>query len=168
LALAQRAVGAKTESQRQKAAVALSDAGPEAVVHLRRLLHESRDASVRAVCAQGLANLYDYDSVDLLIEALQDDSPGDRGKLVRMRAAAALSRLWLRDLHFPAAAPPAERRQAVDRIRKMWRDMTNPSVIENLKKSDSYQGPWAELAGRKVPGKGTASPLPTKTEAGKD
>jgi hypothetical protein len=50
----------------------------------------------------------------------------------------------------------------------MWQDMNSPAVVEQWKKSDNGQGPWAEAVGRKTPGKGTASPLPAKTEAGKD
>ncbi len=140
-ALARLAVEAKTPIERQKAAVTLADAGPEALDHLRRLSHESRDPMVRATCAQALANHGDYQSMDLLIELLQDDSPGNEGKLVRMRAAAALSQFLRQDLHFPAGGPPEERRQAVARIRKLWQDMSNPAMVEKMKKHDNSPGP---------------------------
>ena len=51
-ALARLAVEAKTPIERQKAAVTLADAGSEALDHLRRLSHESRDPMVRATCAK--------------------------------------------------------------------------------------------------------------------
>ena len=111
-ALAQRALTAGSTAERQQAAVDLASAGQPAIEHLRRVLGASDDADVRAACVQGLGDLRDYESAELLIDAL-----GDENALVRALAAQALGRLLRRDLRFPADGPTAGRAKAQAAVR---------------------------------------------------
>lgn len=126
-ALARRALTAESEAERQQAAVDLASAGEAAVEHLRRVFHESDDVDVRAACVQGLGDLRDYESVELLVDALGDKSPA-----VRARAAQALGRLLRRDLRFPVASADAERIKAQAAVRDTCQQLRAAGLFEHL------------------------------------
>jgi len=75
----------------------------------------SDDPAMRSAGVQALANRKGPEVVSLLLEAMDDPA-----RVVRMRAAEALSRLTgrpLKDYDPRDGVPPAQRRQAIERIR---------------------------------------------------
>ena len=127
-ALAERALSAESAAERQQAAVDLASAGQPAVEHLRRVLGASDDGDVRAACVQGLGDLRDYDSIDVLVEAL-----GDGTSTVRARAAQALGhQLLRRDLRFPVDGPAAARAKAQAAVRETCGQLRAAGLLEQL------------------------------------
>jgi hypothetical protein len=126
--LAERALAAPTEDERQRATVDLAGMGSAGLADLRRLLQQSKDPAVRASSAQALGDLRDYESIDLLMQFLDDETP-----LVRARAQTALSHLLRRDLHFPVEGSASERSQAAAGVRKTWEQIRMLSLLEPIK-----------------------------------
>jgi hypothetical protein len=126
--LAERALWDETEEEREKAAVELAGTGDAGIAELRRVLRESHDWAVRASCVQALGDLHDYESMDLLIQAL-----GDETTLVRARAEQAISRLLRRDLRFPVQGPAPERARALAAIRERWDYICAHALLEHIK-----------------------------------
>lgn len=116
-ALAEKAISA-SQSEATSAAQDLDRmalAGQVDVGSIRRIAHEARDDSVRAMAFSRLASLWDYEAMPLLLETLDADSPA-----LRRSAAKALAKLLGRDHHFPVNGTPKERGDARDRIVKDW------------------------------------------------
>ncbi len=102
-------------SEQEKAVIELMDLGKPALTHLQRLLAESKSDRVRAATIQGLATQRDYDSMPMLLDAMNDPS-----LVVRVRAGAAVQRLLGVKVRYSANAPPKEREKAVKILRKEW------------------------------------------------
>ena len=113
--LAEAALIAPTAAERERAAVQLTQLGRPAHEHLVRLLGESAEPEVRAACIRGLAEQWHYDSVPVLLDALEDES-----SLVRGQAGAAVEHLLRVDYNYRADAPPEQRREVVRRLRAWW------------------------------------------------
>jgi len=127
--LARQALEAATAEEQEQAAVRLAALPQsEARSHLRDVLRQSKVAGVRAACLQGLGASHDYQSMDLLLEALEDESP-----LVRGRAGVAVTRMIGRDYHFRANGSEESRAKAVKGIRTCWEEMKKSKLLESFK-----------------------------------
>lgn len=126
--LAEVALHGESAERQETAAVNLSDIGPPAREQLRRVLRESREDRVRAACIQALGDLYDYDEMELLLKALEDDSAW-----VRTRANGAVSRLLGRDHGFLPQAAPKDRSDAIARMRRDWSTMRESELLRKFK-----------------------------------
>lgn len=146
--LARRALEAPTAGEQEVAAVRLAQLagdnqveGPvrkEAGEHLRRVLANSQSPPVRAACLVGLASQWDYDSMPVFLEALEDSSP-----LVRGSAETAVRRMLSVDLnHFNYRHddPPEKRQQAVKLIAEYWEQMRDSPLLRSSKKRLQEQG----------------------------
>jgi hypothetical protein len=83
---------------------------------------ESKRANVRATALQGLASIWDYDSMPLMLDALDDES-------VEVRAAAGQAVAVLLSLdpaQFDAVAAPEDRQTAVKGLRDKWQEFQKP------------------------------------------
>ena len=118
--LARQALDTKSEQKvQERAAAQLAKAPrPAECKQLNRVLRQSKAPAVRAACIRGLGVARDYESMDTLLDALEDESP-----LVRGRAGVAITRLLGRDYHFRAQDPPAKRAEAIKNIRNYWNEM---------------------------------------------
>jgi len=117
--LARLALEAETVEQREQAASQLAGVdGAEVLEHLRRVATESQDAGVRAVCILEIGDRRDYESMDLLLAALDDESP-----LVRARAATAAGQIIGREYRYEFNAPAPQRKRTVDDIKACWEQM---------------------------------------------
>lgn len=117
--LAEQALIASTAEAREKAALDLARYGPGSEPHMRRVLAESQQPSVKAAVIQGLASLGDWESMPQLIDVLDDPDAQVQG-----RAEAAVTTLLGKDFFFRPAGEPLDREGAVraaraeyDRIR---------------------------------------------------
>jgi hypothetical protein len=134
--LARLALEAETAEQREEAAIQLADAeGLEGLEHLRRVAKQSGDANVRAVCIFEIGDRRDYESMDLLLDALEDESA-----LVRARAAKAVGRIIGREYHYKHNAPASERASTIKAIRACWEEMKNsPAMMNKVKEMREKQ-----------------------------
>ncbi|MCA9270490.1 MAG: HEAT repeat domain-containing protein [Planctomycetales bacterium] len=127
-ALEQDALHASSVDDRELAAAELSDWGEAAQDHMRRVLAQADSPSVRSLMIQGLGNVYDYESMDVFLAALDDES-----ELVRGRAAAAVRKMLGRALAFDPSAEPAEREKAAELMRKEWKGLKGTPLLEDFK-----------------------------------
>jgi len=126
--LERTALEGATSAEKERAAVELAGRGAEAGEHLRRVLQKSKLPQVRAAAIQGLGAQHDYESVEALLDALEDESP-----LVRGRAGIAMKTLLGVDFRFRAAASPEERAVKVQLIRKAWDEMRESGRLDDFK-----------------------------------
>ncbi len=114
-ALSRLTVEERRPRVRREAVVLLShrhDAGLAPV--FRDRLVSDPAPSVRAAAATAIQRLGDWDGLDLLIRAAEtDESP-----LVRDQAVGAIERMGSVRFGYSASAPEAERRDAIERIRR--------------------------------------------------
>ena len=145
--LAQKALEAASDEEQELAAVELAQLASdneqkpqlreEAREHLRRVLAESQSAAVRLACIRGLASEWDYQSMPVLLDALDDESD-----LIRGDAAMAVERMMSVDLQgfgYQYNDPPAKREAASKRLRAHW---------EEWRKSENYKS-WQERLKKK-------------------
>ncbi len=115
-------------SQRVEAASTLASRKHAARPLLRELLKESSDPAVVAVAIQGLAEIWDYQSMPEMIAALDHED-----LFVRGRAIGAVQRIIGVELEYLANDAPAERRSKTSYIAKVWQQRRqNRQVIERL------------------------------------
>ncbi len=126
--LAQTALEADSADERETAVAQLSGLGRESTEHLQRVMIKSNSPAVRATAIQGLARQWDYDSMDAIIDALDDDNP-----LIRGRAGRAAERMLGLRFDFRYDAPVEERKVKIKLIRAAWRKMKTSEVFENWK-----------------------------------
>jgi hypothetical protein len=126
--LADMALNSELPDQRQHAAVMLADSGPAGVPHIREVFRRSEASDVKVACIEGIAQNWDYDSMDLLLDALDDPSP-----VVRGRAASAVMRMVGRNRRFRAEGPEAERKMLAQYMREDWEAMRRHPRLEDLK-----------------------------------
>jgi hypothetical protein len=123
--LARQALEAATPAEQEVAAVRLAELGTDAKDHLRQVLTESQSAAVRAACIRGLAAQWDYDTMPMLLDALEDPSP-----LVRGRAGVAVQRLLGADFGFRCDDPPEKRGMVVKRLRQEWERVKDTPAMQ--------------------------------------
>jgi hypothetical protein len=126
--LAQTALEADSANEREMAVAQLSGLGRESTEHLQRVLAKGNSPSVRATAIQGLAKQWDYDSMDPIIDALNDDDP-----LVRGRAGRAVERMLGMQFGLRHDAPVEERKAKIKLVRTAWKQMKTSEVFENWK-----------------------------------
>jgi len=127
--LANAALAKTTPTDQATAAVRLGTYGePAAKVELRRVLRETALPDVRAACIEGLGKLWDYESMDLLLDAVEFGSPKVRG-----RAAVVITRMTGCDRRYRAEAPAAERQRLVRFMREDWEEIRNSPYFDDLK-----------------------------------
>lgn len=129
--LAGLALNAPSETERTAAAIKLADYGEEALAGLRRVAHESTEPAVTAVSVEGLAKLWDYDSMDLFLEMAEKGPPHTRG-----RAAQTVMRMTGRHRPYSASAPAADRQLLVKHMRADWEEIkaASPEDRDELKR----------------------------------
>lgn len=133
--LQQRALSAATPQEQQAAAAQLCDWGAAALPQMRNVLSASKVPEVKSLMVQSLGNQYDYESMDLLLTALDDESVD-----VRQRSALAVRKMLGRSVQYDASAPTAERAAAVAWMRKEWDQLKQSPLLaefkERLKRGD--------------------------------
>lgn len=126
--LAEQAVSANDSQQRNAAAAQLAViADRNELPRIREVYQQSSDPAVRATLVQSMGRLYDYTSMDSLLQAMDDPSP-----LVRARANAAVVRMIGLDGHFDANGPIADRRRIIGFYRVQWEAMRNSGGIRQF------------------------------------
>jgi HEAT repeat protein len=130
--LAQQALSEPTVEEKTRAALRLGECGYEARDQLRQVLQQSDTPEVRAACIQGLGAIKDYDSVDLLMDALEDES-----LIVRGRAGSVLTKMisgagetW----SFKASAPEGERKKAIEILRDHWEQLRDSPLLNQYRR----------------------------------
>ena len=126
--LARTALQADSAAEREMAVARLSEFGEGATKHLKRVLAEGNSPAVRAIAIQGLARQWDYDSMDTVIDALDDDDP-----LVRGRAGRAVEKMLGMRFDLRYDAPVEEREVKIKLVRAAWQEMKTSEVFENWK-----------------------------------
>jgi hypothetical protein len=127
--LAHLATEASTPEEQEQAAVELASRGKPAVEFLRDVLAKSQSPEVRVACIDGLGTNWDYDSMDSILDAMEDSSP-----LVRGRAGAVACRMIGRERPFHASDSEEKRQQIVEFMRADWKAMREAGTLEKLKK----------------------------------
>jgi hypothetical protein len=118
--LAQQALNGATVDEKIRASLRLADCGYKAQEQLRQVFRESDIPEVRAACIRGMGAIYDYDSMDMLLEALEDKS-----LVVRGSAGVVVSKMVMgHDVRFTfsAAAPEEDRKKAIKSLHESWED----------------------------------------------
>jgi HEAT repeat protein len=123
--LEQRALTAPTEAERTAAASELAGMGRPAREHLRRTYQQSDSPKVRSASVLGLGAQRDYDSIDLLFQAAQDESPE-----VRRHAGVAIQKMLGVDMGFRANDPPEKRAAILKGMRKAYEEMKSSGMLD--------------------------------------
>lgn len=111
------------------------------VDELRRMLREGETDEIRALGAGGLGEHRDAQSVPLLLDAMEDES-----QMVRGQAGVAVTKILGADFYFDPADPPEERKEIVDKYRRLW---------EVWKKKNDYTSGAVSPESPSVEGAGT-------------
>ena len=119
--------GASSE-ERELAAAELTEYREDAKQFMRDVLAQSIDENVKAKCINGLANIYDYESIDIMLEGLESDSPTIQGACL-----VSVRKLIGRSFHFDFSMTEAERKKRVELIRKEWESIRDSGLIEDFK-----------------------------------
>lgn len=122
--LAEQALHADTPEVREESAVKLATQASESRQLLRQVFRETESSPVRAACITGLSRSWDYDSMDDLLIALEDESP-----LVRGRAGAAVQKMLGVDFYFRANDPLERRAAAIEKLREAWHQMQSSGKL---------------------------------------
>jgi len=129
--LVELALNAPSETEQTAAAIKLADYGEEALLGLRRVANESTHPAVTAVCIEGLAKLWDYDSMEMFLDLAENGPPHTRG-----RAAQTVMRMTGRHRPYSASAPSADRQLLVKHMRADWEEIkaASPEDRDELKR----------------------------------
>ena len=129
--LVELALNAPSDTERAAAAIKLADYGEEALAGLRRVVKESTEPAVTAVSIEGLAKLWDYDSMDLFLDLAENGPPHVRG-----RAAQTVMRMTGRHRLYSASAPATDRQLLVGHMRADWEAIkaASPEDRDELKR----------------------------------
>jgi len=153
-ALAQQALSApKLEEQEQACARLVTVAGKlhksgprnPAREPLFQVFQESKAPTVRVAAARGLASIWDYDSMEALLAALDDPS-------VEVQAAAKqviLNLLELDRRRFPPAVSAEERQAQAKEMRDRWEDFRRVPKSGRPSKLEAWQKRLAVREGEK-------------------
>ena len=126
--LADVALTGDTPEERQMAAAELTEYGEEAKTHMRDVLAQSDDVNVRGICINGLANIYDYDSIEIMLAGLDDESP-----VIQGRCLVALRKLLGRSFHFDPSMSEDERKKRIAQIRAEWESIRDSGLVDQFK-----------------------------------
>lgn len=126
--LVQVALNGESLEEKELAAAELTEYGEEAKTHMREVVAASGDPSVRAMCIHGLALIYDYESIDIMLAGLEDDSD-----IVQGRCVLAIRKLIGRSFHFDPSMTDADKKERIERIRQEWEDIRDSGLIERFK-----------------------------------
>ena len=124
-------------ADRERATLKLGDRGRPAVPQMRNLARTDEPV-VRSIALRCLGEQYDYDSMDILLDAMLRDDSG----IVRCRAAEAIGRMTgMRPAGFDASTPPAARARIVEALRQQWEALKASSALPEFKqKLDRHFG----------------------------
>jgi HEAT repeat protein len=125
----EKALTGQSLEEREAAAVALSDLNPPALPQLRQLLKETKDPTVKSATIAALGRHYDFDSMEAIIAAMEDES-----SVVRGRAAAVVARFLGRDRRFRADGPEADRARIIKYSREDWEMVKTSPHFEGFKR----------------------------------
>lgn len=125
--LADVALNGSTGDERELAAAELTEYKEEAQPLMRDVLTKSQDPKVRAICIHGLGNIYDYESIDIFLAGLEDES-----SIVRGRSAVVMGKLIGRTFPFDPDGDDANRAKQVEAIRKEWDSIKDSGLIEQF------------------------------------
>ena len=120
--LAELALHAPTVTEQTEAVVQLADFGEEALAALRRVLDETTQPDVQSACLEGLGRLWDYDSMERILDLAESGPPRVRG-----RAAQVVMRMTGRLRRYESNAPEAKRRVLVQYMRQDWDEIQRAS-----------------------------------------
>jgi hypothetical protein len=113
--LANLALTASSPDEQDAAAATLVQLGVPAKAQMRRVLAESTSPAVRAAVIVGLSSIWDYGSMSVFLDALDDGA-----LVVRSRAKGAVGRLLMGEFPYEPGAPPEERQAWVKAYRDEW------------------------------------------------
>ena len=122
------ALSTASDDERQLAAAELADWGEDAKPHMRRVLKQTKTAAVKANVIGGLAQIYDYESMEDLLAGLADDSD-----LVRNRSGAAVERMLGRRMGLRSRVPPDVWAKKIEAVRKEWESLKGTPLLEDFK-----------------------------------
>jgi len=125
--LERTAINSSAPAQRHAAAAKLSFQGRKAIPHLQRVLAQSNDPEMNAVCIDSLGELYDYTSMEKFLDFLEDPNPS-----VRNRAAAAVARMTGLYTDFESAEPE-KRAKIIAIYRAQWNSLKDTKKLEEFK-----------------------------------
>ena len=120
------ALGGGTAKERQYAAVKLAEFGKPARQQILRVLDQSKHTEVRVACIQGLLQQWDYHSMPLLFELMNDPSAA-----VRQQAGQAVQYMAQVDRHFNKVNgdnQQAERQAVIKRLRADWEEFKGTGI----------------------------------------
>lgn len=126
--LADVALTGSTPEDRQLAAAELTEYGEEAKTHMRDVLARSDDPNVRGICINGLAKIYDYESIEIMLAGLDDESPVIQGSCL-----VALRKLLGRSFHFDPSMGEDARKKRIAQIRAEWESIRDSGLAEQFK-----------------------------------
>ena len=126
--LAEVALSRGTTEERQLAAAELTEYGEEAKQYMRDVLAKSNDENVKATCIQGLAKIYDYGSIEIMLDGLDSESPVIQGSCL-----VAVRKLIGRSFHFDPNMSQSARTKRIAEIRKEWESIRDSGLIEDFK-----------------------------------
>ncbi len=135
--------GYEYRSPKELADVALSDAShqtrrtaaldlsrhpdkEETAVELRRVLRDSNDPGIQALAVSGVTRLDDWDSMPLLLDALESDSEELRG-----RAIVGVNKMLGLDYHFRASDSPENQTKRIAAMRQVYEEMNKHFPTQN-------------------------------------
>jgi len=127
--LVDRALTASSAEAKEKAAVKLASHGTAAVPQMRKVLAETDTPQVKAAMIQGLGHAYDYDSIEEIFKGLEHSD-----RVVRLRAAHAVSKLLGRRYGFNPASSAQQRQRVIKSMRADWEGMKGTRLLEDWKR----------------------------------
>jgi hypothetical protein len=113
--------------------IKLKDKGLES---LRKVAQKAPDAESKALAIAGLGGLWDFDSMDLILAGLEDES-----EVVRIRSHVTIEQMLGMRIPFNATDPPAQRQQAVKKMHAEWKALQAGPLLQELKDRLKKQDP---------------------------
>jgi hypothetical protein len=120
--LADRALHGPSAAQQTAAIRDLGGGDAASLAALRRVLRETTQPDVQRACIQSLAQNWDYESMDSLLELAESGPPSLRGAAVQ-----AVMRMTGRRRPYSSAASAADRLLLVQHMRADWREIQRAS-----------------------------------------
>jgi hypothetical protein len=121
---------------RVRATVQLIKLKDKGLASLRKIAQKAPDAESKALAIAGLGSLWDFDSMDLILAGLEDESD-----VVRTRSHVTIEQMLGVRIPFGAKDPPAQREQAVKKMHDEWKALQAGPLLEELKQRLKKQDP---------------------------
>ena len=109
------ALSATEPNEQEQASLKLANRGKKALPALKRILQESSNENVIAICMNALAEMQDGDCMDIILENLDSDS-----KHLRTHAARSIKNILGRDYNFPVDGSARDRDAVKQQIVDDW------------------------------------------------